>query len=156
MVYPGIFISGWVQAQLTEKSSDIIIIHFFNPQLYYRGGPMVDLKESNDFPRFHGRSTVIFPGDPTFSRWGWGIQLIIPMDTYRSCDFLTPLSTPSGSVHMAYVQMSLINIHANLNFCLITFLSKISVVSLGPVIQLSVPAHGMGNSLKTGIIVFYF
>ena len=75
---------------------------------------MVYLKESFGFPRFQGRSTVIFLGGPTFFRWGEGVQLIIPMETYSTCEFpLPPSPPPSGSVHVAYVQMSLINTHAN-------------------------------------------
>ena len=54
---------------------------------------------------------IVIPGEGLqfFSRWiqlfpGWGIQLLIPTETYRTCDFPgggrdSPSPTTSGSAH---------------------------------------------------------
>ena len=58
---------GGVQAQLTEKTSEV----FFIPQLilqFYRGGPMVYFKENYNFLRFQG--VQHFPGGSKFFQGG--------------------------------------------------------------------------------------
>ena len=61
------FCQGWgVQAQLSEKSSDIILV----PNLLYKGDPIGYFKENYHITRFQR---------------GRGVQLLIPMET--NCSF---------------------------------------------------------------------
>ena len=68
---PGIFVGGGgggggFQAQLTEKTSDVL---FFSPQLILQRGPMVYFKENYDFLRFQ-RGSNIFQRRSNFSSGG--------------------------------------------------------------------------------------
>ena len=65
---------------------------------------MVYLKKNYNFLRFQ-RGSNIFQGGggggPTFSRGG--VQMLISIETYRSCDFTAgsgPRIPPSGFVHV--------------------------------------------------------
>ena len=58
---------------------------------------------------YYREKTILFQGSrggPTFSR-GWGVQMLISIETHRTCDFSRglgphpgdPISPPSGSTH---------------------------------------------------------
>ena len=63
------------------------------------------------FKGSRGRGSKIFQGGSTFTS---EITLIIPLETYRTCDFpgggLTPHPTPSGTAHDICIQKGLYNI----------------------------------------------
>ena len=70
---------------------------------------MVYFKENYKFPRFQ-KGSNIFQGDgsPTFTirGGGGGVQMLICIETHRTCDFpggSGPPILPSGSAHEAHL-----------------------------------------------------
>ena len=68
----GIFVrgvggGGGVQVH-PQKTSDTFFFFIFNPQLIYRGGPMVYFKDDYNFPRFQRGSNIFQGWGPTFAR----------------------------------------------------------------------------------------
>ena len=68
----GVFVRGGVGQAHPQKTSDKFFCFFiFSPQLIYRGGPMVYLKEHYNFLGSRGGPTFFRGGGgPTFSRGG--------------------------------------------------------------------------------------
>ena len=99
-----IFRQGGEGEGVTEKSFDNAFFSlFFVSNLFDRGGPMVYFKEYYNFPRFQWAGVQHLPEGSNFFS-GEGVQLLIPMGTYRTCDIPggpDPSPPPSGSAHVA-------------------------------------------------------
>ena len=77
---------GGGPGQPDRKNSEFFLSFFFVVLIlqFYRGGPMVYLKENYNFQRFQGGGGgQHFPGggDPTLSN---GFQMLISIETYRT------------------------------------------------------------------------
>ena len=71
----------------TDRNSPdnvFVLCCFFSPHLILQRGLMVYFEEYYTSPRFQG--VQHFLRDPIFSG-GCGVLLLIPLETYRTCDF---------------------------------------------------------------------
>ena len=93
-VDPGVFIrGGGVQARLLENSSNSVF-KFLN--IFYTGLS----KKAKPFPRFQRGSNIFQEG----SNISVGVQILISIETHRTCDFpwgvqIPSPPPPSGSAH---------------------------------------------------------